>query len=284
MTPLRQRMIDDLRIRNRSPRTIKTYVSHVARFAMHFRRSPEFLGPEEIRAYQLHLIDRRVSYSLFNQAVCAIIFLYRVTLKAPFTVEWVAYARNPRKLPVVLSRDEVLKFLDAIGNPLFRVALTTAYATGLRVGEVATLRPGDIDKARMVIRVARGKGGKQREVPLAARLLDSLRAYYVSHAAVLAKSPWLFPGADPQKHICVDAIQKACRKAARLAGLDKRVTPHVLRHTFATHLLEAGSDIRVVQALLGHSHLSTTAIYIQVRSKMIAGTPSPLDLLHKPAT
>jgi site-specific recombinase XerD len=279
MTPLRQRMIDELRIRNYSPRTVKTYVMHVARFARHFKRSPEQLGAEEVRAYQLALIDQGASWPSFNQAVCALKFLYRTTLKCQWSIQDVPYARKPRKLPVVLSQHEVLCLIEAIDHPMHRVALATAYASGLRVSEVASLRIEDVDSARMILHVQQGKGLKPRIVPLSEVLLGLLRDYWRQGRIPGLQSPWLFPGNPPSNHLHVTVLQKACREACRAARLTKHVTPHVLRHSFATHLLESGTDLRTVQALLGHAYLSTTVIYTHVQRRLVTATRSPLDCL-----
>jgi integrase/recombinase XerD len=279
MTPLRQRMIEDLQIRNRSPRTIETYVSHVERFAKFHRRSPKKLGPEQVRAYLIHLRDSGVSWSLFNQAVCALKFLYAVTLCLPWRVEHIPYARRPRKVRVVLSQDEVVRFLEAVGNAMYRMALMTAYAAGLRVSEVVMLKAEHIDSARMLLHVELGKGQKSRLVPLSEVLLAQLRDYWRTGRPKVKGSPWLFPSANPAKPIDVTTIQKASQRAVIAAGLKKHATPHTLRHCYATHLLEAGTDLRTVQALLGHACLSTTAIYTHVQRKLVTATKSPLDAI-----
>lgn len=276
MTPLRRRMIDDMTLRNLSPATQQSYIYAVAKFSRFFARSPEELGAEEVRAYQLHLIGLGWSWSHINQVACALRFLFGVTLERPDTCVRIVSARQPKKLPVVLSGDEVVRFLEAIPGLRNRAALTTAYGAGLRVGEVARLKPGDIDSGRMLIRVEHGKGGKDRYVMLSPNLLKILRAYWR-----LAKSGrWLFPGREPHQPVSTAALQSACRIAARQADLDKTVTVHTLRHSFATHLLENGTDVRIIQVLLGHRRVETTAIYTRVASKVIAATPSPLDRLR----
>jgi len=275
MTPLRKRMIEDLRIRNRSPRTIDTYVRLVARFAKHHGRSPDKLGPEEIRAYQVHLLAQKTSWSLFNQTVCALRFLYRVTLKQSWPVEHLPYGKKPKRLPVVLSQQEVLRFLGAVEHPMYRMALTTEYASGLRISELVAMRVDDIDSARMLVHVGRGKGDKARLVPLSKVLLGQLRKYWRAHRP----QSWLFPGRQRHKPMCRKTIWDACRRAREAAKLRKHVTPHTLRHCFATHLLEAGTDIRTVQALLGHASLSSTMIYTHVQRRLITATRSPLDLI-----
>jgi len=280
MTPLRQRMIEDLQLRNRSPRTIDTYISHVARFAKFHGRSPERLGPEEVRAYQMHLREAGASWSLFNQAVCALKFLYTVTLRVAWPVEHIPYGRKPRTLRVVLSQDEVVRFLSAVDNIVYRMALLTAYAAGLRITELVMLKAEHIDSARMLLHVELGKGQKSRLVPLSEVLLQQLRDYWRQGRPKVKGSPWLFPSEDPAKPIDVTTIQKACQRARGASGIKKHVTPHTLRHCYATHLLEAGTDLRTVQALLGHATLSTTAIYTHVQRKLVTATKSPLDAIE----
>lgn len=275
MTPLRKRVIEDLRIRNRSPHTIDTYVRQIARFAKHHGRSPDELGPEEVRTYQVHLLEQETSWSVFNQNVCALRFLYRVTLKRDWPLERLPYGKKPKRLPIVLSQEQVLRFLAAVDHPMYRMALTTEYASGLRISELVALRVEDIDSARMLIHVGHGKGDKARLVPLSKVLLGQLRHYW----RVGRPRPWLFPGRQRHKSVCKKTIWKACRRAREAAGLRKPITPHTMRHCFATHLLEAGTDIRTVQALLGHASLSSTMIYTHVRRRLITATRSPLDLI-----
>ena len=238
MTTLRQRMIDDLRVRNRSLRTIETYVAQVAHFARHFGRSPELLGPEEVRQYQVYLVnERHVSWSNFNQAVCALRFLYRHTLERDWAVTHIPFPRQPRKLPVVLSQAEVQCFLDAIKKLKYRALLTTVYAAGLRLSEATHLQVADIDSQRMMIRVRQGKGQKDRDVMLSPTLLELLRIYW----RIERPKTWLFPGRTLDESISLTAVQRACQRAGRDAGLTKPVTVRTLRHCFATHLLEAGT-------------------------------------------
>jgi site-specific recombinase XerD len=275
MSPLRRRMIEDMTIRNLSPATQQSYLHAVSKFSRHFDRSPDRLGLEEVHAFQVHLVSLRISWGALNQTVCALRFFYGVTLGRDNIPERIPYARKPKKLPVILSADEVVRFLQAISCLRNRVAMTTAYASGLRISEAARLKIADIDSSRMVIRVESGKGGKDRYVMLSPRLLDILRSYY--RLAWPKPKHWLFPGRDAMKPINVTVLHAACRCAVEVAGLDKRVTPHLLRHCFATHLLEAGSDIRVIQALLGHANLSTTMLYTQVSTRVIGQTTSPFD-------
>lgn len=276
MTPLRQRMIEDLRVRNYSPKTQKIYVAQVARFARHFGVSPEQLGPEEVRTYQLHLIEQGVSWSTFNQTVCALRFLYKITLGRSWAVKHLPFGKKPRRLPCVLSREEVEALLSAAHNAKHRAVLMTLYSTGLRVSELAQLRLEDVDSQRMLIRVRQGKGRKDRVVMLSPVLLDHLRAYRRAQP----RSPWLFPGSEPDQPLSVSAVQKLCRQAEKKAGIRKRVTPHLLRHSFATHLLESGADLRLIQTLLGHQSVRTTQLYTQVTADRIRATASPLDRLN----
>ncbi len=276
MTALRRRMIDDMTLRNLSPATQQSYVYAVAKFSRFFGRSPDQLGVEEVRAYQIHLAGRGLSWPHLNQVSCALRFFFGVTLGRKDVVDRIVSAKEPKKLPIVLSSEEVVRFLQAVPGLRSRAALTTAYSAGLRVSEVAALKVDDLDSSRMVIRVAQGKGGKDRYVMLSPPLLAILRAYWR-----LAKpAHWLFPGRDRDRPVSTATLQAACHVAAREAGLDKPVTVHTLRHSFATHLLEAGTDIRIIQVLLGHDRLATTAIYTRVATNLIAGIPSPLDGLH----
>ena len=276
ISPLRRRMIEDMRIRNLSAATQRCYVHAVAKFSQHFKRSPNRLGLAEVRAYQVHLVSRGVSWDGFNQAVCALRFFYGVTLGRSAMVERIPYARKLRHLPVVLSTDEVARFLAGVPNLKHRMALTTAYAAGLRVSEVVRLKIADIDSARMLLRVEQGKGGKDRYVMLSPRLLAMLRRYW------RAEEPrhWLFPGHNQSRSLNPSVLQGACRAARAAAGFDKPVTTHTLRHSFATHLLEAGTDIRTIQVLLGHNDLSTTTRYARVATTTIGSTQSPLDRLE----
>jgi integrase/recombinase XerD len=280
MSPLRRRMIEDMTVRNLSPATQRSYVHAIAKFGRFFGRSPERLGLEEVRAFQVHLVAGGVSWPALNQTVCALRFLYGVTLKQADLPERIPYARTPRKLPVVLSADEVVAFLEAVPGLKARAALTTAYAAGLRASEAAGIKVADIDSRRMVIRVEQGKGGRDRYVMLSPQLLGILRSYW----KLARPAHWLFPGRDGEHPIGPTVLHAACRSACAAAGLSKRVTVHTLRHSFATHLLESGTDIRIIQALLGHSSLNTTARYTQVATSTIRATPSPLDRLQLEVT
>jgi len=274
MTPLRQRYIDDLRLRNKSPRTIETYVLRVVLFARHFGKSPEVLGPEELRAYQQHLIERRVSWSMFNQSVCALRFLYNVTLRRPHVITHLPFAKRPRVLPTVLSPEEVVRLLAAALPGRDRTLLDVAYSCGLRLKELVGLQVVDIDSARMVLHIRHGKGQKERLVPLSPRLLAALRAYWRQYRPAV----WVFPGVNkPTQALTDGAVQRICKRTAKRAQLTKRIHPHVLRHSFATHLLEAGVDLLSVQALLGHSHFNTTAKYLHISMRRLQQLPALLE-------
>jgi integrase/recombinase XerD len=276
MTPLRRRMIQDMTLRNFAPRTITVYVDCVARFARHFGKSPELLGPDDVRTYLLYLIEqRRQSWAYYNLNLQALRFLYNVTLGRPAVLAHLPCPKRLKRLPVVLSPEELTRFFAAVGRLNHRTLLITAYAAGLRVSEVAALRVEDIDSQRMVLRVRQGKGRKDRYVMLSPKLLEILRAYW---KAARPKT-WLFPGLDPDRPISAAAVMKACRQARRASGLAKHVTVHALRHSFATHLLEAGTDLRTIQVLLGHDSPRTTAIYTHVSPEALRATPSPLDRL-----
>ncbi len=280
LSPLRRRMIEDMTIRNLSPATQRSYIHAVARFSDYFGRSPDRLTLDDVRAYQVHLASKGVAWGSLNQVVCALRFFYGVTLDQAIIPERIPYAREPRKLPTVLSAEEVVRFLEAVSSLKSRVALTTAYAAGLRVSEVAALKVADIESDRMVMRIENGKGGKQRYVMLSGPLLGVLRSYW----RLTRPSLFLFPGRTLDKPIEPTVLHAACRSAAAAAGIDKRVSVHVLRHSFATHLLESGTDIRIIQVLLGHEQLSTTARYTHVSTGLIAGTASPLDRLSLDVT
>ena len=273
MTTLRQRMIEDLRIRNYSDRTIPLYVNRVVKFAQYFGRSPHLLGPAEIRQYQVFLTKKKNrSWSEFKQTVCALRFFYRVCLNQEWIIEHIPFPRPEKKLPVILSLQEIDRFFEGIGNLKHRTLLLTIYATGLRISEALHLHLEDIDSARRLVRVRQGKGHKDRYVPLSETLLRQLRTYWKEDRP----GPWLFPGADSQRPLGVRSVQRVCQRAAAKAALSKGVTPHRLRHCFATHLLEAGTDLKTIQVLLGHRSLSTTSVYLHVAA---ASTSRTHDLL-----
>lgn len=278
MTPLRQRFIDDLRVRNYSPRTIEAYVAGVARFAKHFKCSPDLLGPDHVRDLQIELLRQRASWSLFNQTVCALRFFFNITLGRPEVLPLIPYGKKTRKLPCVLSPEEVLRFIEAAPAGRDRVLLQTAYACGLRIEELLHLRVTDIDSARMVVSVHQGKGGKDRIVPLSKRLLEVLRDYW----RTCRPRHWLFPGKPAERPLCATNVQRLCQRLVIQTGLTKHATPHTLRHSFATHMLEAGVDLLTLQAILGHNHLQTTALYLHVGTRRWQNLPSLLDRLMLP--
>ncbi len=276
MTPLRQRMIEDMRVRNFSVKTIAIYVAAVAKFAQFFHRSPDLLGPEEIRAYQVHLVqEKKVSWSAFNIAVSALKFLYAVSLARDWAVQKIPYAKKPKTKPVILSMEEVCTFFEAFSNLKYRILVMIAYATGLRHSEVLHLRVSDIDSKRMMIRVESGKGNKDRYVPLSPTLLTWLRAYW----KIARPASYLFPGKVPGMPLTRESVCRAIGRARRASGISKAVNLRMLRHSFATHLLDSGTNIRIIQALLGHRSLNTTAIYTPVSSATIHATQSPLESL-----
>lgn len=274
MSPLRQRMLEDMRIRNFSPHTQKQYIIYVAAFAKHFGKSPEELGLEQIRSYQLFLLEqKRVCPATLNLAVSALRFLYGVSLQQDWDIQMIPYAKKPKKLPIVLSQEEVLRFIQVVRDMKYRTVLMTTYAAGLRVSEVTQLKVKDIDSERMCIRIEQGKGRKDRYIMLSAKLLHHLRQYWKAYKP----EDWLFEG-HQNGHLPISTVQTVCKKARLEAGIKKEVTPHILRHSFATHLLEGGTDIRTIQLLLGHRSLNSTMIYTHVAQK-IHKTLSPLDLL-----
>lgn len=280
MTSLRQRMTEDMQVRNLALNTQTSYVQQVSLFARHFNKSPEILGPEDIRAYQVYLTnEKKLAPGSVLIAVAALRFLYKVSLKKDWTFEDVIPApKKPQKLPVVLSPEEVVQFLGCVGSIKHRAILTTCYAAGLRISEAVRLKPTDIDSQRMVIRVNQGKGQKDRYVMLSPKLLETLRSYW---RAVRPKG-WLFAGDVPGQPINRSSVELACQKARRLSGIRKPITPHSLRHGFAVHLLESGTDVRTIQLLLGHRSLATTARYLRIATSKVCSTSSPLDLLPRP--
>lgn len=276
MTPLRKRMIEDMQLRNLAPQTQRTYLHHVAGLAQFYQTSPEHLNLEDIRQYQVYLANEcRYSAESVNQFLSAVKFLYGITLEAPFDTACLLRARIPKNAPIILSQQEVALFFDHVPSIRYRAALMVAYGAGLRVSEVVALKVSDIDSQRMLLRVEKGKGQRDRYAMLSPRLLQVLRAWYRAARPV----EWLFPGWRVNAHLTPASLQQACHDAARQAGLRKRITVHTLRHSFATHLLENGTDIRVIQVLLGHQCIDTTAHYTQVSTRVIGGTESPLDHL-----
>ena len=279
MTPLRQRFIEDMQLRGLATTTQRAYVHYVAAFARFYRTSPENLRLEEIRQYQLFLLnERKFSPQSVNSFISAIQFLYVVTLEMPWGKEYFPRVRVPHKLPVVLSPEEVLRFFDNVPNLHHRAALMICYGAGLRISEAVALKVSDIDSSRMLIRVEEGKGRKDRYVMLSPRLLHVLRCY----ARAAKPREFLFPSWSDTRHLTASALALGCRAAAQRSGIGKHITAHTLRHSFATHLLENGTDIRIIQVLLGHSRIDTTARYAAVSPKVVATTASPLDKLDRP--
>ena len=280
MTPLRQRMIDDMRLRNFATTTQRSYVHYVAEFAKYFSRSPEDLDLEAVRQYQLYLSqERKLSAQSVNTFVSAAQFVYWVTLEMPWKKGDFPRARVEEKLPVVLAPEEVQHFFEHVNGLKYRVVLLTCYGSGLRISEAVALKVSDVDGQRMLLRVEHGKGAKDRYAMLSPALRSILRAYF---RIVRPAGPWLFPSWDHHQHLSAGAVQTVCREAWQRSGLGKRVSPHVLRHSFATHLLESGVDTRVIQALLAHSRIDTTARYTAVSPATLGSTDSPLDRLWKP--
>jgi integrase/recombinase XerD len=275
ISPLRRRMIEDMTIRKFAPKTQASYIRAVRNFTVFLGRSPDQASTEDLRRYHLHLAATGVSIPSQNATVAALRFFFTVTLRRSKITDRMPFVREPRKLPVVLSPEEVARFLEAAPGLKYRAALSVAYGAGLRANEVVSLKIGDIDSTRMVIRVEQGKGRKDRYVMLSEHLLELLRAYWKT----ARPQGWLFPGRDRVNPLTPRQLNRACHAAAQAAGIDKRVSLHTLRHSFATHLLEQKVDIRVIQVLLGHKKLDTTALYSQVATRTIREVRSPLEQL-----
>jgi integrase/recombinase XerD len=280
MTFLRLRMLEDMQIRNLAVNTQESYVQQVSLFARYFNQSPEQLGPEDIRTYQVYLTkEKKVAAGSILIAISALRFLYKVTLKKDWTfADIIPAPKKPQTLPVVLSPEEILQFLACVASRKHRAILTTCYAAGLRVSEAIALTLPAIDSKRMVVRVEQGKGMKDRYVMLSPKLLEILRAWW----RVERPEHWLFPGDLPSQHISRGAVEHECQKAHGICNISKPITPHSLRHAFAVHLLEQGTDVRTIQLLLGHRSLATTAKYLRIATSKVCSTSSPLDLLPHP--
>jgi len=279
VSALRQRMIDDMTVRNFAPNTQESYLHQIDGFARHFNKSPERLGPEEIREYQIYLAkERHAAVGTRSVAVSALRFLYKVTLQRDWTVELIPTPKKETHLPVILSPEEVLRLLQAAPSFSHHVIFSTMYGTGMRVSETVHLRATDIDSQRMMIRVEQGKGRKDRYVQLSPKLLELLRSYW----RLARPRVWLFPGQADNEPLSRDAVGQAVARASQRAGIHKRPSPHSLRHAYAVHLLEAGTDLRKIQLLLGHRSLSTTARYLRLATNTVCATTSPLDLLPYP--
>jgi integrase/recombinase XerD len=278
VSALRRRMIEDMTSRRLAPRTQEAYIRAVKNFSAFLGRSPDQASAEDLRRYHLHVASSGTTTPKLNAAVTALRFFFSVTLGRQDVTERLPFVREPRKLPVVLSPEEVQRFLDAAPGLKYRTALSVAYGAGLRAAEVVSLKVSDIDSKRMVIRVEQGKGHKDRYVMLSPALLELLRAYWKA----TRPQGWLFPGRNPVQPLTTRQLNRACHAAAVAAGIDKRVSLHTLRHSFATHLLEQKVDIRIIQVLLGHKKLDTTALYSQVATRTIREVKSPLDQLARP--
>lgn len=281
ISPLRQRMLDDMALRKLAPHTQEGYLRAVKHFSAYFGHSPHLATAEDLRRYQLHLVETGISSITINAEITALRFFFRVTLGRADVAEKLTSVPTPRTIPVVLSPEEVARWINAASNIKYKAALAVAYGAGLRVSEVLHLKVSDIDSARMLLRVEQGKGRKDRLALLSPALLTVLRDWWRSARAqhLMLDGGWLFPGQDPVNPLTARQLNRACHAAAREAGIDKRVSMHTLRHSFATHLLEQKVDIRVIQVLLGHSNLETTALYSQVATRTFRDLPSPLDAL-----
>lgn len=275
ISPLRRRMIEDMTVRGFGEKTQNDYIRHVKNFTIFLGRAPDQAGSEHLRAYQLHQRESGVQPPTMNGTVAALRFFFTTTCDRPEMARYLRLATQPQKLPVVLTPEEVLLLLEAAPGPKYKAALAVAYGAGLRVSEVANLKVPDIDSKRMVLRIEQGKGKKDRNGMLSPRLLDVLKEWWL----VGQPTTWLFPGRDPLLSITTRQLYRVVRETAEAVGIEKRVSPHTLRHSFATHLLEQGVDIRLIQVALGHSKLDTTARYAHVASKVLRDMVSPLDRL-----
>ena len=284
VSPLRARMIEDMTVRGFNEQTRHHYVRHVRSFAAFIRRSPDTATEEDVRRFQLHQRQSGIQPPSINTAVSALRFLFTVTLDRPELAWRLTVVRQPRRLPLVLSAEEVALLIQAAPGPKYRAAFATAYGAGLRVSEVVALRVGDIDSERMLLRIEQGKGRKDRHAMLSPQLLKQLRAWWREGRRLGALLPggWMFPGRNPIEPLSTRQLNRAVHAAAEAAGIKKRVSPHTLRHSFATHLLEQDTDIRIIQVLLGHAKLDTTARYTRVANTTIRTVTSPLDRLAPP--
>jgi len=275
-------MIEDMQVRNLAVGTQQVYVQQVSRFARHFHKSPELLGPDQIRTYQIYLTnEKKLTTNSIIVAMSALRFLYKITLKKNWSLdEVIPTPQKPQKLPVILSPEEVLHFLNCVRSRKHRVILTTCYAAGLRISEAIALTPAAIDSKRMVIRVEQGKGQTDRYTMLSPKLLEILRAWWL----IERPKDWLFPGEFPGQHIGQLAVELQCQNARLISKIPKPITPHSLRHAFACHLLEQGTNVRKIQLLLGHRSLATTAKYLRMTTSKVCSTSSPLDLLPRPVS
>ena len=275
ITPLRQRMIEDMSLRHFGEKTQKDYIRAVKNLTIFLGRSPDTATAEDLRLFQLHLTESRVRPPTINFTVTALRFLFTVTLDRADAIKHLTFVAEPRKIPVVLSPEEVVRLLEAAPGVKYKAAFSVAYGAGLRVSEVAALKVSDIDSERMMLRVEQGKGRKDRHAMLSPVLLELLRDWW----RIARPKAWLFPGRDPLQPMSTRQLNRACHAAADMAEISKRVSPHTLRHSFATHLLEQNVDIRVIQTLLGHSKLDTTALYTRIATNTIRAVMSPLERL-----
>jgi integrase/recombinase XerD len=281
VSPLRARMIEDMTVRGFNEHTRRDYVRHVRSFAAFIGRSPDTATAEDLRLFQLHQTQSGMQPPSINSTVSALRFFFTVTLDRPDLSRRLTVVPQPRRIPPVLSDEEVTQLLRAASGPKYKAAFATAYGAGLRVSEVVALKVGDIDSKRMVLRVERGKGRRDRHAMLSPQLLELLRVWWREgrRRSLLLPGGWLFPGFNPVEPLSTRQFSRAVHAATQAAGIKKRVSPHTLRHSFATHLLEQGVDIRVIQTLLGHAKLDTTALYTRVANTTIRAVTSPLDRL-----
>jgi integrase/recombinase XerD len=281
VTQLRQKMLEELQRRNYSHRTAKTYVRIVRDFAEYFHQPPDKLGPEQIRQYQAHLFQaKKLAPATVSQYVSALRFLFIKTLRRHFLAEYIPFPKSRKRLPTVLSPEEVTRLIDAACNLYQRTLLMTLYSTAARRAELCRLKVQDIDSQRMMIRIDQGKGSRDREVPLSPKLLETLRVYWRWMQPATFLFPGTVKGVRADVPITPNVVWLACRQAAQRAGITKRLSPHSLRHSCASHLLEAGADLRTIQVLLGHSRLEHTLIYLHLSPKHLHAIPNPLDTLE----
>jgi integrase/recombinase XerD len=275
ISPLRRRMIEDMTIRNFAADTQRNYLRAVKNLAIFLGRSPDTATAEDLRLFQLHLTETHVRPPTINGTVSALRFFFTVTLDRADVAKSLTFVAEPRKIPVILSPEEVARFLEAAPGVKYKAAFSVAYGAGLRVSEVASLKVSDIDSERMLLRVEQGKGRRDRHAMLSPVLLELLRDWWrIAHPKA-----WLFTGQDPLQPISTRQLNRACHAAAHMAAITKRVSPHTLRHSFATHLLEQNTDIRVIQVLLGHAKVDTTALYTHIATNTIRAVMSPLERL-----
>ena len=281
MTHLRKMMLEELQRRNYSDSTVRVYLATIRDFAKHFDRPPDRLGAEHIRRFQVYLLkEKKLAVASVKQRASALRFFFVKTLKRPYMLEHIPYPKQPRRLPTVLSEEEVARLIDAASNLLHRAMLMTLYSTGVRRAELCRLKVSDVDSTRMILHIREGKGGCDRDVPLSPTLLETLREYW----RWMKPKTYLFPGTVKNWRSDVPITDKipwhACREAAKRAGIEKRVTPHILRHSYATHLLEAGADLRTIQILLGHAKLEHTVLYLHLSQRHLRAVTNPLESLR----